>query len=155
MQVNRVKPQVLSWLRNVASIDGGVSSKAALCLEALAECPDQALRDAADQGLARLRACDFVPKSRVMHGDFWIGNVMLDPSALRDFVVIDWRGSAVDGFPIFDLVKFAQSLKLPPYVLRRELAEQCWEAGVRYSGYAYLSSGGVRIHLAQPRTIST
>jgi hypothetical protein len=123
MQVNRVKPHVLSWLRNVASIDGGVSSKAALCLEALAECPDQALRDAADQGLARLRACDFVPKSRVMHGDFWIGNVMLDPSALRDFLVIDWRGSAVDGFPIFDLVKFAQSVKLPPYVLRRELAE--------------------------------
>jgi hypothetical protein len=47
----------------------------------------------------------------------------LDPSGEREFMVIDWRGSQVDGFPIFDLVRFAESAGLSSKALRAELAQ--------------------------------
>lgn len=121
LQRRRVVPAVIEWLHKVAEIDRGSNGEAQTVLTALADCPYAPLRIAADQALARLDRGLFVPRYRVMHADFWIGNILLDPSIRRDFVVIDWRGSLVDGYPIFDLIRFADSVKLAPAALRSGL----------------------------------
>jgi len=121
IQLRRLTPLVLNWLRKVAALERGVSGNAERNLEALADCPCGVLRALAKDELTKIRAESFLLRSRVMHGDFWVGNILLDPSGVRDFVIIDWRGSNIDGFPIFDLVKFAESAKLAPRLLRREL----------------------------------
>ena len=54
----------------------------------------------------------------VQHGDFWLGNIMLDRGTLpyagilsRNFHVIDWGGSNLDGYPFGDLVRFVMSTR--------------------------------------------
>ena len=121
LQKKKITPAVIEWLRKVAAIDRGHNNQAEVCLTALANCPNPPLRVAADQALGRLNRGLFAPRFRVMHTDFWIGNILLDPSGLRRFVAIDWRGSQVDGYPIFDLIRFADSVRLGTNVLRSEL----------------------------------
>jgi len=121
VQLNRIKSAVLRWLREVVKIDRGVNCQAETCLRALSECPYRSFQFPAESALARLTAGDFVARSTVMHSDLWIGNILLDPLGTREFVVIDWRGSSVNGFPIFDLVKFAASARLSRSILRAEL----------------------------------
>jgi hypothetical protein len=61
------------------------------------------------------------------------GNVLIDQpskalglSQLKErFVVIDWAGSRTEGFPIFDLVRIAQSFRLNRLELHREVRRHC------------------------------
>jgi hypothetical protein len=78
-----------------------------------------------------------------MHNDLWKGNILL-PSGddHRDkqtfpFFVIDWRGSRVDGFPLFDLVRVSMSLQLTAKELRRELMHSCQSLGCDFSDAPY------------------
>lgn len=121
-QLRKLRAPVLSWLRKIAEVDRGPSVQANHCLQALVECPYDKLQEAAKVALDRVSCNLFTPRARVMHGDMTCGNVMLDPTRAREFIVIDWRGSNVNGFPIFDLVKFAETVDLEPRVLRSELA---------------------------------
>jgi len=121
LQMRRITPRVLCWLRGVAQLDRGKSVKSEQALRALAGCPFEALQEAVRGALNSLEIGALIPRKRVMHGDFWSGNLLLDPNREREFIVIDWGGSHVDGFPIFDLVRFAESARLPASVLRREL----------------------------------
>jgi len=125
VQVRRLTPAVLKWLRDVAAVDRGISNQGQACLQALADCPYATLCRPAKVALASVASGGFAPRSSIMHSDLWIGNVMLDPNGVRPFVLIDWRGSTVDGFPIFDLVKFAESTGLGRAALRTELSEHC------------------------------
>lgn len=122
MQLRRIVPLVLEWLRNISEVDRGVSEDAETNLRALMSSPNEMLRAEAESALSAMR---FVPsplKARVMHGDMWIGNVLLRPSHPSEFTVIDWGGSNVDGLPIFDLIKFAEGVRLSPRQLRTELS---------------------------------
>lgn len=121
LQLRSIAPRVLRWLRGVAQLDRGTSTKPEEAFQALAGCPYEALRDAAIGALNCVKIGAFLPRKRVMHGDFWTGNVLLDASGKREFIVIDWGGSSVDGLPIFDLVRFAESARMPASSLRREL----------------------------------
>ena len=54
------------------------------------------------------------------HGDFWTGNVLFRRTLPRnlspfigDFVVIDWRGSNIRGYPCSDLVRYCLSCYPP------------------------------------------
>ena len=129
LQKRRITPLVIEWLHRIAAIDRGHNNQAETCLTALANCPCAPLRIAADGALDRLNRGLFAPRFRVMHTDFWIGNILLDPSGLRDFVVIDWRGSQVDGYPVFDLIRFADSVRLGPDMLRSELQKHAQVLG--------------------------
>jgi phosphotransferase family enzyme len=62
----------------------------------------------------------FTPRTAPMHGDLWKGNV-LHGAGSTAFALVDWRGSATHGFPIFDLIRAAASFDLSPKVLEREL----------------------------------
>jgi phosphotransferase family enzyme len=151
-QLIKIKPRVLTWLRQIAAIDRGPNKSAVSCLRALVEAPYDLLRGPARIALARLGAGDFVPRSVVMHGDLWLGNVLLDPTRRREFVVIDWRGSEVDGFPIFDLVKFAESARLPPRALKVELGAHAEILGCALEdtrSYLMASLGHIWLHLDQ------
>ena len=78
---------------------------------------------------ARLRS-NTVPRSAV-HGDFWMGNVLLSRGAASG--VVDWEAGAMSGDPIRDLVRFALM-----YALYLDL----WtRAGHRVGGHPGLRAG--------------
>jgi hypothetical protein len=70
------------------------------------------------------------PAFVAMHGDLHTGNFLRREEASRrrlprwdlPFVVIDWSGAQRDGLPLYDLVRLAHSLRIPPRRLARELA---------------------------------
>ena len=75
-----------------------------------------------------------------MHGDLWSGNILRAPDRSGFlFSIIDWRGSTITGFPIYDLVRFAQSYRLSPRVLGKELA--------RHAGILGCSKEATLVHL--------
>jgi hypothetical protein len=121
LHMRNIRPKVLSWLRGVVQLDRGESSVSEQALQALGCCPYEQLRQAAASALQRVKADGFVPQKRIMHGDLWSGNVLLDPTGKRQFTLIDWRGSNVDGFAVFDLIKFSESARMSSRDLRREL----------------------------------
>lgn len=120
----RVLRHVLGWLLQVARLHGAACEAARydVALRALADAvptdsPTGALAVAAAAHLASGR---FAPRSLPMHGDLWTGNVLHGKAPAR-FTLVDWRGSALQGFPVFDLIRAAQSFGLSAAALSRQL----------------------------------
>jgi len=94
---------------------------------------DGSARDAARWAIGRVESGAWVPKQVLMHGDLWKGNILFRPSksSIDDrewsdrFVVIDWAGSEIHGYALFDLVRFAESIALSVSNLRTEVARHC------------------------------
>jgi aminoglycoside phosphotransferase (APT) family kinase protein len=72
-----------------------------------------------------------------MHGDLWQDNLLRQQDG--SLAVIDWGGSATQGYAVYDLVRLAQSFRLTKTRLHDELA---WQAG--RLGHA---SDGLTLHL--------
>lgn len=76
----------------------------------------QNIRQSAEMALDRLDSKSWKPVLVLMHGDLWLKNIMLKnvgwftPFSLKSFVMIDWGGSALRGYPIYDLVRITSSL---------------------------------------------
>lgn len=91
------------------------------------------LRTAAERATERLDNGSWTPRHVLMHGDLWKGNILIrtanhaiEQRRWRDrFVIIDWGGSEIHGYAIYDLVRFAQSTRLSAWSLRRELDRHC------------------------------
>lgn len=91
------------------------------------------LRAAAERAAGRLDAGAWTPKHVLMHGDLWKGNIVIAPAARpfgrwgwRDrFSVIDWAGSEIHGYAMYDLVRLAQSMHLNGAKLQCELDRHC------------------------------
>lgn len=82
--------------------------------------------------LERLAKGRWHPCHTLMHGDLWKGNVLIAPSSLGEnrpwqerFVIIDWPGSMVKGYGIYDLIRLAQSFKLGKKQLREQVNAHC------------------------------
>jgi len=125
-QRTAVRPVALRWLRGVVELAEPPSTPAAdkflAALDHLAwmdAIPCQ-IRSAAKVSMAKISAKEATPRFVPMHGDFWAGNIL--SSRHEPMIVIDWRGSLMEGFAIYDLIRFAVSLNLRPAVLRTELA---------------------------------
>ena len=128
-------PHVLRWLRDVARqtrqpiAASARESQYASPLRTMASAQlfPVAMREAASRGLQRLQTGAWRPYSTLEHNDFWTGNLLLPRDRhsarlhARGFIVIDWEGVRLAGYPVFDLVRFAVSARVPRPLLRLEL----------------------------------
>lgn len=70
------------------------------------------IRQAAKTALSDFQNDPTTAKTVFMHGDLWWGNVMLPTSAENapaEFLVIDWGGAKLNGYPVYDLVRAMKS----------------------------------------------
>jgi Phosphotransferase enzyme family len=125
-QRTAVRPLALRWLRGLVDLAEPASTQAAdkfvAALHHLAgrDVLPHDIRSAAKASIAKISAKEANPCFVPMHGDFGLENILTSKNT--PLVVIDWRGSLVQGFPIYDLIRLAGSLNLPPALLRAELA---------------------------------
>jgi len=91
--------------------------------------PDD-VRSIAEQGIENLISGKWIPKHTFMHNDFWLGNILMKKGKNKNncprtwkkrFVIIDWAGSQIDGFPIYDLIRLARSLSIKKGYLYKEI----------------------------------
>lgn len=84
--------------------------------------------------LQRLDAGTFRPLHVAMHGDLHAGNVLVDDGveSFRSHVswwervsLIDWCGAQPDGFPLYDLMRLAHSLRISARRLAPALVATC------------------------------
>lgn len=136
----RLTRPILRWLegttrasmREIADIDAEVRQP----LAALADHArsDDKVRQAAKLALDELDRDAWRPRSVVAHNDLWWGNFVRRPGGdqgMVPFYVIDWAGGSVEGMPIYDLVRVADSLHLGAGHFRRALREHCAILGCR------------------------
>ena len=120
----RTTGPLLQWLLQVTQQRGTVcaASRYEASLGALRGMitADSAAAALLEAGEKHLRSGRFAPRTAPMHGDLWKGNVLRGAGSAA-FTLVDWRGSATDGFPIFDLIRVAWSFGLSPKALHREL----------------------------------
>ena len=152
----RLRPKVLHWLRDLAALSEPANPAAAqkftANLTALAELeqlsPD--VRAAAEAAVAEIAAGRMRPRFTPMHGDLWRGNILTAPG--RPFVVIDWRGSAMQGYGIFDLIRFGSSYGVGPAGLRSELLAHAAVLGIEPAqtrSVLLAALGHIALHLGE------
>jgi len=89
-----------------------------------------AARDLARAGMKRLEAGLWRPHVVLQHKDFGQWNVLRPARRgsggfTRGFVLIDWAGARLRGYPFVNLLALGRTSRMPPYVLRRELIAHC------------------------------
>ena len=136
-----LRPRVFEWLwlatQSTVRDVGGATMKRAFTdrLQLMASLGpiSDSLRGAAERAAERIDAGKWTPRHVLMHGDLWKGNVLINKETplhatrgWRDrFVLIDWAGSEIDGYAIYDLVRMAESMRLSVGGLRSEVVRHC------------------------------
>ena len=144
LQKHQMKRQVIEWLQAVngrySVIADSASNREQFIrpLQYLKTMPaaDRNIRVAASTALDRLLKQKFQPYFVPMHNDLWKGNFLQRTrgdgrsKASYRFFIVDWRGSRINGFPIYDLVRVSLSYKLTPSelnaaIIRATAALEC------------------------------
>ena len=121
------------------------------------------LKQAARRALGRIDTGCWKPRLALEHGDLWLGNVLLPPAqwrgtllrrVRRPFVLVDWYGARLRAPGMYDLVRFARSLRMKPHRLRRHVVRHCSASGLACelpdaAGALAASLGFVAMHLGQ------
>lgn len=147
VQRARVAPHLLDFLFEIARVtqapvpDCEIEARFALPLRHLSTMEEVSgeIRAAAAASLQRLEQGLWIPRYVLMHGDLWKGNVLLTqkhPPSPK-FVLIDWAGSNVKGYAIFDLIRMASSFKVHHRRLATSLMAHCQILG-RQIGRAHV-----------------
>ncbi|MBX3466625.1 MAG: hypothetical protein KF878_06975 [Planctomycetes bacterium] len=168
----RLRGPLLDWLYEAVRLTRREASPAevverfAAPLEAVARDPrlSAEVRSGARTALIRLETGRWRPAVALTHNDLWRGNVLRWPAGAwwrtrapaLPFVLIDWRGSRVDGHALIDLLRLAESLRAPGRLLQRELERQCWALGcalddARGNVLAALGAAGQDLGCIEPR----
>jgi hypothetical protein len=141
VQRSLLQPHILEWIFRVAEStreEPDDAARAARFAEPLRllrsmRALSAPVRQSTRRALDRLHDGDWNPKQVLMHGDLWEGNVLIDdpdPQEHRTrwaqrFAVIDWPGSELHGYAIYDLVRYALSSGLAPRRLHGEVTRHC------------------------------
>lgn len=142
MQRRRLRPVVLTWLRDATALTAAepppdrIESAFVRPLRRLAEDVElpAELRELGRNALERLDAGAFSPRQVLMHNDLWLGNILIDDRNVTGragrawaerFVIIDWPGAVIEGYGFYDLLRFAQTIKLSGDSLAREVRAHC------------------------------
>ncbi len=142
VQRRLLRPELTRWLRQVTQttvaspshdeIDHAFMAPLA-ALAHHAQLPSR-LREASQKALDGLEKGQWAPRHVLAHNDFWDGNVLIDSRNVTDrmdlpprkrFVVIDWPGAAVKGYPMLDLMRLSLSFGLSGRRLREEIEQHC------------------------------
>ncbi len=143
----RAGRDVLDWLQGVARqtmCDVGeaevfASFQRPLWLLAEAVDATEAVRRAAEIGIRGLEQGRWKPRFVLMHNDLWKDNILLGDTGR--IVVIDWPGSTVKGYAMYDLVRLADSFGLRDRVLGEQVRAHCRILGCEpRDGVSYLAA---------------
>jgi hypothetical protein len=150
LQRSVLAPAVLRWLCDVGSetLHRGDALLYSASLERLLTVPglSEGLRAAAQDAQLAFQRNQIAPLSVLQHGDLWIGNV-LRGEGHREFALIDWPGATTEGFPFYDLIRFACSIGVGPNEMRQLLER--YSAAVHCApgtAMAYLLAGLGKLH---------
>lgn len=131
-----LRPQLFGWLRRiaeVASVDADPETDFLAPLRYMAGRADlsQTLRAEAQAAAERLAAGTWKPRLALAHNDLLKENVLLDrrvPARFpleKRFVVIDWLGANLRGYPMCDLVYASWSFHLGRPAFLAEIDAHC------------------------------
>jgi colanic acid/amylovoran biosynthesis glycosyltransferase len=125
-QVFQIRKSLFEWIQNINSrcnvVSDSVETEFIRPLEYLSRFDDPVIQQAASAALGRLYSSGMRPRRTPMHNDLWRGNILRSRQARYPFAVVDWGGSRIDGFPIFDLLRASMSFRLPSTELRKQIA---------------------------------
>lgn len=144
LEKRRLAGSVMRWLKAVArrtQVELNDQDTARLYAEPLFRMAEDIdlgadIRKIARQAITGLDSGDWRPKSVLSHNDLWMGNVLVSNAPLgglilpRKFAVIDWAGSSVKGYPLFDAISFGESVGRSASRLRRDLVSYCDDLGI-------------------------
>lgn len=134
------RPVVLEWLAQIIEttaraldVDAAHSGfvKPLEYLQA-AEFMSPSIRNAASNSIDRIQAGAWSPRHVVTHGDLWEGNILFSNKTDHDpdnpftkLVIIDWPGGLVDGYAMYDIIRFGLSTKLSNHTLHTQIQRHC------------------------------
>lgn len=136
--------KILPWLRALA-LHGADHQSAdhefCASLDALIDMPElpEAMRDTARRSREAIAAGRIFARHVPMHGDLWRNNVMQNDAG--NLAIIDWAGSARQGYAIYDLVRFHQSFGMTQAKFAAELSWYCETLGGMDTVVAHLLGG--------------
>lgn len=122
----RVRSDVLGWLREVAASadppNRAATEEFARSLGALSATAGIAgtIAAAADRYRRKLMEGELMVGHVPMHGDLWQGNLMRQRDG--SLAIIDWGGSAPNGYGLYDLIRLGSSLGIPSARMKQEIA---------------------------------
>jgi hypothetical protein len=134
-----LRPALFKWLlevtkHTVAGVEQAQAEEQFLqplrrlvTLESISE----SIRAAANNAIKRLTAGTWKPRTVLMHGDLWKGNVLIGVTGSMGlkwknrFAIIDWASSLPEGYAFFDLVRLAQSMNLRGRGFMKEVRMHC------------------------------
>ncbi|MES1204672.1 MAG: phosphotransferase [Pseudomonadota bacterium] len=163
MQRTLLRPRLFSWLRGVTKqtmrpTDRNVANFAAALRHTAEDTRlTTSLREAGSEAAAQLAAGQWLPYTVLAHNDLWLGNVLLESrwfwpvsAAAGRLAIIDWGGADPCGYPVYDLVRLADSTHLTGKVLADEVKAHCEILGCtprHAKWYLAAALGNLGLHL--------
>jgi len=142
-----IRASVLDWVAGVARTthEDVPEARIAKAIEAplahlahLETMPSD-IREAASHSLGEFRQGAWKATSVLMHGDLWEDNLLLAADASwfgrsSSFVVIDWPGATLEGYPLYDLLRISRSMRVGTKRVRAEVLRHCDSLGLDAEG---------------------
>ena len=150
----QLRPAIFNWLVNATNQTRTPPTESELQLSFIGNLSyirdnhdiDDHIRETASNALKEIDNQTWQPHFCLAHNDLWVGNLLLTKCAFRLFkymdlnnkiILIDWAGSRIKGYPIFDLIRISQSLDVVDWVIKGELKKHSEKLGCEPAQSAY------------------
>ena len=160
-----IRPAVINWLFGVTKQTKSIAAQESInkdFLEPLKymthlQTAGEEVNSASLRALKRLECGQWIPHHVLMHNDLWEGNILPGKPSNQNktykrsygFIIIDWPGCQLKGYPIYDLVRLSQSLRLNSRQFTNELKRHCTLLGCTQEdseGYLLSALGNIGLN---------